>query len=91
LTACKTARDLAGGRPSDPVPVVGEAPTVGNSPDGSVGEIPVPEIGGTVPGAAGRVTSGLVGLVVGATWTRSVAERANEVAPVADAFAVSRT
>jgi hypothetical protein len=96
--ACTSARDRAGGSPSDPVPLVGEAPTVGNKPDGFMGETPVPAMVGRVPGT-GTVACGpvpvpapavpLAGLVL--TCTRSVADAANEVAPGADAFAVTRT
>jgi hypothetical protein len=90
VAACKVARALAGGSPSDPVPVLGEAPTVGNRPDGSVGEMPVPEIVGIVPGTC-SVTSGLVGLLGGLARTTSVAELENERALVAEAVAVIRT
>jgi hypothetical protein len=86
VAACRTARGLACGRVSDPVPGVGEAPTVGNRPDGSVGEMPVPEIVGSVPDV-GSVMRGLVGLVVGLVTTTSVAESEKEAAPAADAFA----
>jgi len=86
VAACRTARGLACGRVSDPVPVEGEAPTVGNRPDGFVGEMPVPEIVGNVPDA-GSVIRGLVGLVVGFTTTTSAAEPEKERARAADAFA----
>lgn len=90
VAACSTARGLACGRMREPVPGVGEAPTVGKRPDGSVGEIPVPEIVGSVP-EFGSVIKGLVGLVVGLTTTTSVAESEKERAPVADALAESCT
>ncbi len=77
---------MACGRVSDPVPGVGEAPTVGKRPDGSVGEMPVPEIVGSGPDP-GSVISGLVGLVAGFTTTTSVAEPDQESAPFADALA----
>jgi hypothetical protein len=90
VAACRTARGLAWGRLSDPVPGVGVFPTVGNRPDGSVGEMPVPEIVGSVPGT-GSVTRGPTGLLVGFTTTTSVAEPEKESAPAADALAVSCT
>jgi hypothetical protein len=85
VAACK---DLAGGRLSDPVPVVGDAPTVGNRPDGFVGETLVPAIGGNVPltGSVGAV----IGLGLGdgdVTATTSVAALDHGVAPSADAVA----
>jgi len=55
--ACK---DLAPGRLADPVPVPGEAPTVGNRSDGFVGETLVPAIGVSEPAGAG-----LLGVVIG--------------------------
>ncbi len=96
MAAWKTERALAGGRPSDPVPVVGEAPTVGNKLDGSVGEMPVPEIDGSVPGtcsvAGGIVVpDGLAEVLVDCTATTSVAVAENDFAPAAEACAVIRT
>jgi hypothetical protein len=45
---------------SDPVPVLGEVPTVGNRSDGFVGATLVPAIGASEP-----VAAGLVALVIG--------------------------
>jgi hypothetical protein len=90
MSPCRDER--AGGRLS-PVPE-GEAPTVGNSPDGFVGEMPVPAI---VEPETGRVGLGVVGLVIGVlvglgeavAETTSVAVPEYELAPGADTLADS--
>jgi hypothetical protein len=70
--------DLALGSPRLLEPALGVEETVGNRPDGSVGETPVPEIAGSLPGA-GSVTDEL-GVDVGAATIRSDAEPVNESA-----------
>ena len=90
MFACRAERGLAEGRLSDPVPVVPDAPTVGNRPDGLVGETLVPASGSVPLGA------GLLGLVIGvevgvgaAAETTSVAVPEYELAPAAVAAAES--
>jgi len=83
--ACRSARGLADGSPAELVLGAGLAWTVGNRPDGSVGETPVPDIAGSVvPG--GKVVDEL-GMVVLAATTRSEAVPLNDRAPVAVASA----
>ena len=91
VSACKAERALGEGRFSDPVPVVGEAPTVGKRLDGFVGETLVPAIGANVPVGAG-LDGFAIGVGVGAgavAVTTSVAVPENEIAPGADALAES--
>ena len=69
-------------------------PTVGNRPDGSLGEVPVPESGGSVTGGnvmplAGSVVD-VVGEVAGFVTT-SVAESVNDSDLLAVARALSWT
>lgn len=86
--ACSVERDLACGRRRGDAPELGLALTVGKSPDGLVGEMPVPEIAGSLAGA-GKLITGIGGLLDDDTVTTSVAEPENEAALVPVAFAVS--
>jgi|SRR5271165_3534360 len=73
---------------------VGLAETVGNSPTGLPGEVPVPAIGGSDAGGSVIVTGGLAeldGLGGGETATTSVAELVNERAFRPEAVADSCT
>lgn len=87
VVACKAERESDGGR------VEGDSPTVGNRPDGFVGETLVPATGGNVPLAAGAGVVGVeigVGVGVGAVAvTTSVAVPDPGLAPIADAVAKS--
>lgn len=89
--ACRSALGLADGRPGEPVLGVGLAWTVGNRPDGSVGDTPVPEIAGrVVPG--GKLTAAdEFGMAVFAATTTSDAVPVNDRAPEAAASAEIRT
>ena len=64
VVACKADRESDGGKLSDPVPVEGDNPTVGNRLDGFAGETLVPATGGNVP-LTGIVGAGLVGVEIG--------------------------
>lgn len=66
--------------------MLGLAPTVGNRPDGLLGDTPVPEMAGSVAGD--KEMDGTVGVVVDDTATTSVADPENDFAPLADAVAV---
>jgi hypothetical protein len=72
---------------------VGEVPTVGNRPDGFVGEMLVPATGASVLLGTGIGTTGGVGLVVGVLVavdaTTSVAVPEYDLDPTAVAVAVS--
>lgn len=88
--ARKTARGFGDGSTGEPVLGVGLAWTVGNRPDGLVGETPVPEIAGRlVPG--GKLMVGELGMVAFAATTTSDAVPLNDRAPEAMASAEMRT
>jgi hypothetical protein len=89
--ACRSAPGLADGSPGELVLGAGLAWTVGNRPDGSVGETPVPEIAGRlVPG--GKLTGAdELGMAVFAATTTSDAVPVNDRAPEAVASAEMRT
>lgn len=73
------------------VPVLGLVlgGTVGNSPAGLLGEVPVPGSAGSEVG--GSVTPGRLALTVGVRTTTSVADPESDRDPLADALAVSLT
>jgi len=77
------SRCFTRGRPSEVELGLPLACTVGNRPEGLPGEIPVPEITGSICGG-GRVTTGAAGRD---TTTTSVAESVKEYAPLAEAVA----
>ncbi len=87
---------FTGGSPSG-ADVLGDGagPTVGNRPDGSPAEtpVPVPDSGGSVTGGSVTPPAGVVvvGDVAGLVTTTSVAESVYDSALVADARAVSWT
>ena len=70
-------------------------PTVGNRPDGSPGDVPVPESGGSVTGGSAMPVAGsvadVVGEVAGFVTTTSVAESLKDSDLLAVALALSWT
>jgi len=85
---------FTGGSPSgDDVLGDGLGPTVGNRPDGSLGETPVPVSGGSVTGGSVTPPAGVVVVGEGAAVadTVSAAESVYDSDLVADALAVSCT
>jgi hypothetical protein len=89
--ACRSDRGLADGSPGVLVLGGGLAWTVGNRPDGSAGETPVPDIPGSVVPAGRFVPGGKVadelGMAVLAATTRSEAVPMKDRAPEAVASA----
>jgi hypothetical protein len=89
--ACTSARGLADGSPSEPVLGVGLAWTVGKSPDGLVGDTPVPEIAGRLVPGGKLAPADELGMTVFALTTTSAAVPWNDRAPEAVASAEMRT
>lgn len=86
---------FAGGSPMGSVLGVVVGPTVGNRPDGSPGDVPVPESGGSVTGGSAMPVAGsvadVVGEVAGFVTTTSVAESVKDSDLLAVALALSWT
>jgi len=81
---------VACGVPSEFVPELGDAPTVGNRLVGSPGDTPVPVSGGRVLGA-GSVTPVLGLVLADGETTMSVADAVSDFAPEAETFAETLT
>ena len=89
--ACTTVPGLADGSPGEAVLGAGLAWTVGNRPDGLVGETPVPDIAGRLVPGGKPTEAGELGMAVFAATTTSDAVPVNDRAPEAVASAEMRT
>jgi hypothetical protein len=85
LAARRRGRGLAAGELGDTLLGVGLAPTVGNKPEASAGETPVPGMGGRF--CCGGMLTVEFGIVAFAATTRSRADPVNDNAPAALALA----